>query len=90
MVTVVFQRVGEADVSRSVDQNMVTPGADDVGGTDNASQNAVLMTDTLRRQTGNTVSGFMPVDDRLKILLTGIEITIGRMSGFGIRVMVAS
>ena len=81
MEPVVLQAVGKADVGRRVDQHMIPVGAEDLQGADHPAQNAVLISDMLRRQSGNAVAAGLPVYDPLKILLRRTEISEGRMFG---------
>ena len=81
LVAVVFQTFGEAYVCRTVNQDVITAGADAVQCTDNSAQNAIFVANMLGLQTGDTVACFLPADDGLIIFRRGFEVTEGRVTG---------
>ena len=46
---------------------------------DNTAQNAVFVADALFGQTLDIVAGLMPLDDGVKVCISGLEVTVGGM-----------
>ena len=80
LVAVVGDTAGEADVGGAVQQHVVALPQEDVQSGDNAAQNAVLIADVLGLQI-NAVTGLLPVDDGVEVLLGLIEVAVVGLLG---------
>ena len=79
MIAVILQRLGKADVGRSMDQHVVSPGAEYIEGADDPAQDAVGVADVLLLKALHAVALLLPADDGLIVFLPGIEVAVGRM-----------
>ena len=79
LITVVLNAHGEADVGGAVQQHGITGGGIAGQCRDNTAQNAVFVADALFGQTLDIVAGLMPLDDGVKVCISGLEVTVGGM-----------
>ena len=78
-VAVTLERLGEADVGGAVDKDRVARGSHGLKRRDDASQHAVLVADVRRLETRDAVSRALPVDDRGRVGVRGLEVAKGRV-----------
>ena len=79
MITIVGQTIRKSNISWGMKKYTVALGTDHVQRTDYAAKNAIFITNVLRFQTLYTISHPLPFDDRIKILFSWAEISIGGM-----------
>jgi len=79
VVAVVLDASREPDVGGGVEQDVVTLRTEHIERRHHAAQHAVLVPYALLGQAENAVSGLVPPDDRVEVLLTWPEVPIGRV-----------
>ena len=81
IIAIILKGLGKSDISRAVDQDIVTLRTENIHGTYNSAKYSVFIADRIPCEPLYLVSCFMPLNDGIKILIGRRKITKQRMPG---------